>query len=58
MHRFGYIEFADAESVDNALKLDDSMFKGRQLKVLALWPFVISELDAVFYFDVAYTSHV
>lgn len=27
------MEFLDKESVDNALKLDDSMFKGRQLKV-------------------------
>lgn len=33
LRRYGYIEFAEAESVDNALKLDDSMFKGRQLKV-------------------------
>lgn len=31
---FAYIEFLDKESVDNALKLDDSTFKGRQLKVL------------------------
>lgn len=31
--RFAYVEFVDKESVDNALKLDDTPFKGRQLKV-------------------------
>eukprot|EP01038_Epipyxis_sp_PR26KG_P009403 gene9403-12664_t len=31
---FAYVEFVDKESVDNALKLDDSTFRGRQLKVL------------------------
>jgi hypothetical protein len=30
---FAYIEFADKESVENALKLNDSLLKGRQLKV-------------------------
>lgn len=30
---FAYIEFADKESVDNAVSLDDSLFKGRQIKV-------------------------
>ena len=34
IHRFAYVEFVDKESVDNALKLDDTPFKGRQLKVL------------------------
>ena len=28
------MEFADGESVDNAIKLDDTPFKGRQLKVM------------------------
>jgi RNA recognition motif-containing protein len=32
-NRFAYVEFVDKESVENALKLDDSTFKGRQLKV-------------------------
>jgi RNA recognition motif-containing protein len=31
--RFAYVEFVDKESVENALKLDDTTFKGRQLKV-------------------------
>ena len=31
---FAYVEFADKLSVDNALKLDDTPFKGRQLKVI------------------------
>ena len=31
--RFAYIEFADKDSVDNAVSLDDSLFKGRQIKV-------------------------
>ena len=30
---FAYIEFANKEGVENALKLDDTLFKGRQLKV-------------------------
>lgn len=30
---FAYIEFADKEAVDNALLLNDSVFKGRELKV-------------------------
>jgi polyadenylate-binding protein 2 len=32
---FAYIEFMEKDSVDNALKLDESLFKGRQLKVKA-----------------------
>eukprot|EP00322_Chrysochromulina_rotalis_P007206 CAMPEP_0115865874 /NCGR_PEP_ID=MMETSP0287-20121206/19948_1 /TAXON_ID=412157 /ORGANISM="Chrysochromulina rotalis, Strain UIO044" /LENGTH=259 /DNA_ID=CAMNT_0003320403 /DNA_START=89 /DNA_END=869 /DNA_ORIENTATION=- len=32
---FAYIEFADAESVEPAVQLHDSEFKGRQLKVVA-----------------------
>jgi hypothetical protein len=32
--RFAYVEFMDKESVENALKLDDTPFKGRQLKVI------------------------
>ena len=31
--RFAYIEFTDKESVDNAVTMDDSLFKGRQIKV-------------------------
>eukprot|EP01039_Chlorochromonas_danica_P006603 gene6603-7296_t len=31
---FAYVEFAEKDSVEKALKLDDSTFKGRQLKVL------------------------
>ena len=30
---YAYVEFDDKESVENALKLDDTLFKGRQLKV-------------------------
>jgi polyadenylate-binding protein 2 len=30
---FAYIEFTDKDAVDQALKLDDTPFKGRQLKV-------------------------
>ena len=35
--RFAYIEFTDKESVDNAVSLDDSLFKGRQIKVQFLY---------------------
>lgn len=35
--RFAYIEFADKESVRTAMALDESLFRGRQIKV-SLWP--------------------
>lgn len=31
--RFAYIEFADKDSVTTAQALDESLFKGRQIKV-------------------------
>merc|ERR1711971_161984 len=31
---FAYVEFADKDSVDTAMALDDSLFRGRQIKVL------------------------
>ena len=31
--RFAYVEFTEKESVIKALDLDDSLFKGRQIKV-------------------------
>lgn len=39
--RFAYVEFVDKESVENALKLDDTPFKGRQLKVRRLFKVLI-----------------
>ena len=33
MHRFAYVEFAEKEMVDEAIKLNESLFKGRQIKV-------------------------
>lgn len=30
---FAYVEFSDKDSVQTALALDDSLFKGRQIKV-------------------------
>ena len=32
---FAYIEFVDKDSVEHAIKLNESLFKGRQLKVIA-----------------------
>ena len=32
-YRFAYVEFADKDSAKTALALDESLFKGRQLKV-------------------------
>ena len=32
---FAYVEFEEKESVENAVLLDNSIFKGRQLKVTA-----------------------
>ena len=31
--RFAYVEFTEKESVTKAIELDDSLFKGRQIKV-------------------------
>ena len=31
--RFAYVEFADKESVKKAVELDESLFRGRQIKV-------------------------
>ena len=32
-YRFAYVEFADKDSAQTALALNESLFKGRQLKV-------------------------
>lgn len=32
---FAYVEFAEKESIENAIQLSDSLFKGRQIKVNA-----------------------
>ena len=37
-YRFAYVEFVEKESVENALKLDDTTFKGRQIKVTNALP--------------------
>ena len=34
--RFAYVEFADKDAVHTAMALDDSLFRGRQVKVLLL----------------------
>lgn len=36
-NRFAYIEFADKESVRTAMALDESLFRGRQIKVRTLF---------------------
>eukprot|EP00826_Nyctotherus_ovalis_P065198 TRINITY_DN957_c0_g1_i8.p1 TRINITY_DN957_c0_g1~~TRINITY_DN957_c0_g1_i8.p1 ORF type:complete len:102 (+),score=44.38 TRINITY_DN957_c0_g1_i8:29-307(+) len=33
VHGYAYIEFEEAEAVDKALKLSQSLFKGRQIEV-------------------------
>lgn len=33
---FAYVEFTDKDSVDTAMALDDSLFRGRQIKVILL----------------------
>ena len=33
VYRFAYVEFAEKEMVDEAVKLNESLFKGRQIKV-------------------------
>jgi hypothetical protein len=32
--RFAYVEFVEKSSVSQAVELDESLFKGRQIKVL------------------------
>ena len=32
-HRFAYVEFGDKDSAETALALDDSLFRGRLIKV-------------------------
>ena len=34
---FAYVEFADRDSVQTAMALDESLFKGRQIKVIILF---------------------
>lgn len=36
MNRFAYVEFSDKDSVTTAQALDDSLFRGRQIKVSRL----------------------
>ena len=33
LHRYAYVEFTDKDSIPNAQALDESLFKGRQIKV-------------------------
>ncbi len=33
LSRYAYIEFAETEAVEKAMKLNDSLFKGRQIRV-------------------------
>ena len=41
--RFAYIEFVEKDGVENSLKLHESLFKGRQLKVLpVLYTYVVA----------------
>lgn len=44
--RFAYIEFTDKDSVETAVTMDDSLFKGRQIKVH--YAIVYSSFNAYF----------
>lgn len=44
--RFAYIEFTDKDGVENAVTMDDSLFKGRQIKVH--YAIVCSSFDGYF----------
>lgn len=35
---FAYIEFGDRDSVQTAMAMDDSLFRGRQIKVIIFFP--------------------
>ena len=45
IHSYAYIEFADKDAVSNSLLLNETVFKGRQLKV---WFFVVVFVVVVF----------
>jgi hypothetical protein len=53
--RYAYVEFAEPEFIDPALTMDNSLFRGRLIKVTSEW-FCFGELaliDTVLYHTVA-----
>ena len=45
---FAYVEFTDKDSVQTAMALDDSLFRGRQIKVRSHhWAFPSSGVDVM-----------
>ena len=44
---FAYIEFVDKDSVETAMALDDSLFRGRQIKVCILHKTLWSSLSSL-----------
>ena len=55
MYRFAYVEFADKDSAKTAVALDESLFKGRQLKVCMCIP--IQFVMHAHYKCLSYYSH-
>ena len=55
MYRFAYVEFADKDSAKTAVALDESLFKGRQLKVCMCIP--IQFVMHAYYKCLSYCSH-
>lgn len=40
--RFAYVEFADKDSVGTAMALDESLFRGRQIKVSGILELLVA----------------
>lgn len=55
VYRFAYVEFADKDSAKTAVALDESLFKGRQLKVCMCIP--IQFVMHAHYKCLSYYSH-
>ena len=49
---FAYVEFTDKDSVQTAMALDDSLFRGRQIKVRSFqhWAFLSLGVDVMIVF--------
>jgi len=56
--RFAYIEFGDKESVQTALALDDSLFRGRQIKVKFMYVMYNVLLKVSFVYFMRHYLHI
>lgn len=57
LSRFAYIEFSDKESVRTSLALDESLFRGRQIKVSTVSALAVDSLQILCLYSV-FLSHI